>query len=47
MNTSRRSFIQRTAIVLAGSSVFSKQLLAAAAPKTLTGIQLYSMFVMK
>ncbi|MES2371844.1 MAG: sugar phosphate isomerase/epimerase [Bacteroidota bacterium] len=42
MNTSRRSFIQRTAIVLAGSSVFSKQLLAAAAPKTITGIQLYS-----
>lgn len=42
MNTSRRSFIQKTAIVLAGSSVFSKQLLATAAPKTLTGIQLYS-----
>ncbi len=42
MNTSRRSFIQKTALVLAGSSVFSKQLLAAAAPKTLTGIQLYS-----
>jgi len=42
MNTSRRSFIQKTALVLAGSSVFSKQLLASAAPKTLTGIQLYS-----
>lgn len=42
MNTSRRSFIQKTALVLAGSSVFSKQLLAAAAPSTLTGIQLYS-----
>lgn len=42
MNTSRRSFIQRTAIVLAGSSVFSKQLLAAAVPQTITGIQLYS-----
>jgi sugar phosphate isomerase/epimerase len=42
MNTSRRSFIQRTAIVLAGSSVFSKQLFAAAASKTITGIQLYS-----
>ncbi|MEO8173850.1 MAG: sugar phosphate isomerase/epimerase [Sediminibacterium sp.] len=42
MNTSRRSFIQRTAIVLAGSSAFSKQLFAAAAPKTITGIQLYS-----
>lgn len=42
MNSSRRSFIQKTAIVLAGSSVFSKQLLAAAAPKHITGIQLYS-----
>ncbi len=42
MKTSRRSFIQKTAIVLAGSSVFSKQLLAAAAPKHITGIQLYS-----
>jgi sugar phosphate isomerase/epimerase len=42
MTNSRRSFIQKTAIVLAGSSVFSKQLLAAAAPKHITGIQLYS-----
>lgn len=42
MNTSRRSFIQRTAIVLAGSSVFSKQLLAGTATSTITGIQLYS-----
>jgi sugar phosphate isomerase/epimerase len=42
MNTSRRSFIQRTAIVLAGSSVLSKHLLAAATPRTVTGIQLYS-----
>jgi len=42
MNSSRRSFIQKTAIVLAGSSVFSKQLLAVATPKRITGIQLYS-----
>jgi len=42
MNTSRRSFIQKTAMVLAGSSVFSNQLLAAAKPKRITGIQLYS-----
>jgi sugar phosphate isomerase/epimerase len=42
MTNSRRSFIQKTAIVLAGSSVFSKQLLAAAAPKHIIGIQLYS-----
>lgn len=42
MNSSRRSFIRQTALVLAGSSVFSKQLFAAAASKTITGIQLYS-----
>lgn len=41
MNSSRRSFIQKTALVLAGSSLLSKQLLAAA-PKRITGIQLYS-----
>jgi sugar phosphate isomerase/epimerase len=41
MNTSRRSFIQKTALVIAGSSVFSKSLLASA-PRTITGIQLYS-----
>ena len=42
MNTSRRSFIQKTALVIAGSSLFSKSLLAAARPKFITGIQLYS-----
>ena len=42
MSTSRRSFIQKTALVLAGSSVLSKSLLAATAPKHITGIQLYS-----
>jgi sugar phosphate isomerase/epimerase len=42
MNTSRRNFLQKTAMVLAGSTVLSKQLLAAAAPARITGIQLYS-----
>ena len=42
MNRSRRSFIQQTAMVIAGSSVFSKQLFASPSPRTITGIQLYS-----
>lgn len=42
MQTSRRSFIQKTALVLAGSSVLSKQLLAFAGRGHITGIQLYS-----
>lgn len=42
MNTSRRSFLQKTALVLAGGSVLSKQLLAGITPKIITGIQLYS-----
>ena len=42
MNRSRRTFIQQTAMVIAGSTVLSKQLFAAASPKTITGIQLYS-----
>jgi sugar phosphate isomerase/epimerase len=42
MNTSRRNFLQKTAMVLAGSTVLSKQLLAAAAPARITGVQLYS-----
>lgn len=42
MNNSRRSFLQKTALVLAGSTVFSRDLFAAATPKTLTGVQLYS-----
>lgn len=41
MHSSRRSFIRKTAIVMAGSSFFSRQLFAASA-KTITGIQLYS-----
>jgi sugar phosphate isomerase/epimerase len=42
MKTSRRLFIQRTALVLAGSSVLSNRLRAAARPEHITGIQLYS-----
>jgi sugar phosphate isomerase/epimerase len=41
MKTSRRSFIQKTAIVVAGSSFFSKQLWAAS-PKHIIGLQLYT-----
>ena len=42
MNTSRRSFIKKTAIVIAGSTLFSEQLMAAGKKKRLTGVQLYS-----
>lgn len=42
MQTSRRSFIQKSAVVLAGSSVLSKQLLAFTGRGHITGIQLYS-----
>jgi sugar phosphate isomerase/epimerase len=42
MSTSRRSFIRKTAVVLAGSTFLTKQLLAAAAAGHITGIQLYS-----
>ncbi len=42
MQTSRRSFIQKSAVVLAGSSFLSKQLLAFAGRGHITGIQLYS-----
>ena len=42
MKSSRRSFIQNTAFVVAGSTLFSKSILAAVAPKTIIGIQLYS-----
>ncbi len=42
MQTSRRSFIHKTALVLAGSAVFSRRSFAAAAPAHITGIQLYS-----
>jgi len=42
MNTSRRSFLQKSAVLVAGSSFLSRQLLAAATPGAITGIQLYS-----
>lgn len=41
MNQTRRAFLQKTAIVLAGSTFLSKELLAAG-PTFITGIQLYS-----
>lgn len=42
MNTSRRSFLQKSAVLVAGSSFLSRQLLAAAKKGSITGIQLYS-----
>ena len=42
MHTSRRSFIKKSSIALVGSALFSNELLAASEPKTLTGVQLYS-----
>ncbi len=42
MNSSRRSFIQQTALALAGSTVLSRSLFAAASIQHITGIQLYT-----
>ncbi|HVZ58082.1 MAG TPA: sugar phosphate isomerase/epimerase family protein [Chitinophagaceae bacterium] len=42
MPTSRRSFLKRSAAVLAGSSLFSNELLAGFASSEILGIQLYS-----
>lgn len=42
MNTSRRKFLQNTAMVVAGSSFFSSRLLAMPTRTQITGIQLYS-----
>ena len=42
MHTSRRSFIKKSSIALVGSALFSNEILAASKPKTLTGVQLYS-----
>lgn len=42
MKTSRRLFLQQSSILLAGSTLFSKTLFAAATPRPITGIQLYS-----
>jgi sugar phosphate isomerase/epimerase len=41
MNQTRRAFLQKTTMVLAGSTLLSKELLAAG-PSFITGIQLYS-----
>ena len=42
MHSSRRSFIQQTALAVAGSTVLSKSLFAAASIRHITGIQLYT-----
>ncbi|PSR52784.1 xylose isomerase [Adhaeribacter arboris] len=42
MKTSRRTFIKTSAVALAGSALWSKQLFAAKNPKEIVGIQLYS-----
>lgn len=42
MKTSRRSFIQNSAILLAGTALLSKAAFAAAKPSEIVGIQLYS-----
>ncbi len=42
MNPSRRKFLQNSALLLAGSSFLSREVMAAAKPATITGIQLYS-----
>jgi sugar phosphate isomerase/epimerase len=42
MKTSRRAFIQKSAASLASLSILSNNIFAAAKPKELTGIQLYS-----
>lgn len=42
MKTSRRSFIQKSAVLLAGTALLSKTAFAAAKPSEIVGIQLYS-----
>jgi sugar phosphate isomerase/epimerase len=42
MNTSRRAFIQNSAVLLAGTALFSKTAWAASKPSEIIGIQLYS-----
>lgn len=42
MNTSRRSFIKNSAVLLAGTSLLSKAAFAAAKPSEIVGLQLYS-----
>src|SRR5687767_11955939 len=42
MHTTRRSFIRQSAMVVAGSTLFSNELFAGGKKKKLTGVQLYS-----
>lgn len=42
MKTSRRSFIQNSAVLLAGTALFSKAAFAASKPNEIIGLQLYS-----
>ncbi|NCI48244.1 sugar phosphate isomerase/epimerase family protein [Sediminibacterium soli] len=42
MPTSRRSFLRKTSVLIAGSGLLSRQVFAAAAKEHITGIQLYS-----
>src|SRR5215831_9303065 len=42
MQTSRRSFLKKTALTLAGTSILSRQLFASPAAPNIVGIQLYS-----
>lgn len=42
MKTSRRSFIQNSAVLLAGTALFSKAAFAASKPSEIIGLQLYS-----
>lgn len=42
MHTSRRNFLKKTALALAGSTLLSNEIFAARNPKELTGVQLYS-----
>lgn len=42
MNTSRRQFIQNSAVLLAGTALLSKTALAAVKPSEIIGLQLYS-----
>lgn len=42
MHSSRRNFLKQSAVVLAGTTLLSRSLFAKPAPKTLVGIQLYS-----
>jgi hypothetical protein len=42
MHSSRRNFLKQSAVALAGTTLLTRSLLASPKPKTLVGIQLYS-----